>query len=52
MPGPTDIATTHLKGTGGGFGLQGMRERVELLGGEVLAAPNASGWTVRVAVPA
>jgi signal transduction histidine kinase len=37
--------------TGGGFGLQGMRERVELLGGHVIAEPMARGWTVLVAVP-
>jgi len=43
--------TTQLHGTGGGFGLQGMRERIELLGGEVEAAPSQSGWTVQVAVP-
>jgi signal transduction histidine kinase len=43
--------TTQLHSTGGGFGLQGMRERIELLGGEVEAAPNPSGWTVQVAVP-
>jgi signal transduction histidine kinase len=43
--------TTQLKDTGGGFGLRGMRERIELLGGEVRAAPSPSGWTVEVAVP-
>ena len=49
---PDGAATTELKGTGGGFGLQGMRERIELLGGEVQAKPSESGWTVHVAVPA
>jgi len=29
-----------------------MRERVELLGGNVLAEPRELGWIVRVAVPA
>jgi len=28
-----------------------MRERIELLGGEVFAAARDSGWTVRAAVP-
>ena len=37
--------------TGGGFGLQGMRERIELLGGRVVAEPSALGFTVQVAVP-
>jgi signal transduction histidine kinase len=40
-----------LRETGGGLGLRGMRERVELLGGEVRAEPSQSGWTVHVAVP-
>ena len=42
---------SELKTTGGGFGLQGMRERIELLGGQVVAEPSALGWTVQVAVP-
>ena len=42
----------QLQDTGGGFGLQGMRERVELLGGEVEAGPSPLGWSVHVAVPA
>jgi signal transduction histidine kinase len=29
-----------------------MRERVEVLGGEILAEPHERGFTVRVAVPA
>jgi len=29
-----------------------MRERVELLGGDVVAGPRDQGWSVRVAVPA
>jgi signal transduction histidine kinase len=40
-----------LRRTGSGFGLRGMRERIELIGGEVQAEPNEQGWTVRVAVP-
>ncbi len=40
-----------LTATGGGFGLQGMRERIELLGGRVIAEPSQLGWTVQVAVP-
>jgi len=48
---PTAEATSELRTTGGGFGLQGMRERIELLGGEVVAEPSALGFTVQVAVP-
>jgi signal transduction histidine kinase len=50
-PRPDGISTTMLSGTGGGFGLRGMRERIELLGGQVLAEPCERGWTVQVAVP-
>ena len=32
-----------LSATGGGFGLQGIRERIELLGGLVVAEPSALG---------
>ena len=48
----TDVVASELAGTGGGFGLQGMRERVELVGGRVRAEPTRSGWTVEIAVPA
>ncbi|HLM95612.1 MAG TPA: histidine kinase [Acidimicrobiales bacterium] len=48
---PTAEARSELSTTGGGFGLQGMRERIELLGGQVVAEPNALGFTVQVAVP-
>ena len=40
-----------LHGTGGGFGLQGMRERIELLGGHIVAEPHERGWVVQAAVP-
>ena len=48
---PDADAASELKTTGGGFGLQGMRERIELLGGQVVAEPSALGLTVQVAVP-
>ncbi len=41
-----------LSRSGSGFGLRGMRERVELLGGEIRAEPRQRGFTVRVTVPA
>ena len=44
-------AAHELKTTGGGFGLQGMRERIELLGGHVVAEPSSLGWSVQVGVP-
>jgi signal transduction histidine kinase len=50
-PCPGGRAASPLSPTGGGFGLQGMRERIELLGGEVSAAARDSGWAVRAMVP-
>ncbi len=35
----------------GGYGLAGMRERVELAGGRLAAGPSADGWTVSAEVP-
>ena len=49
---PAADGNADLSRSGSGFGLRGMRERVELLGGEVLAEPHERGFTVRVAVPA
>jgi signal transduction histidine kinase len=37
---------------GGGHGLTGMRERVEVLGGRLEAGPHGSGWRVRTVLPA
>jgi signal transduction histidine kinase len=33
------------------FGLQGMRERADVVGGEFSAGPSPAGWTVRCRVP-
>ena len=46
------LPASVLAQTGGGFGLRGMRERVEHLGGEVVAGPAEGGFTVQVALPA
>ena len=37
---------------GGGYGLQGIRERMLLLGGSVAAGPDGGGWRVEAKVPA
>ncbi len=37
--------------TGGGYGLQGMRERAELLGGTVSAGASDDGWRVELRLP-
>ncbi|MFG2050905.1 sensor histidine kinase [Micromonospora sp. NPDC048935] len=38
--------------TGGGHGITGMRERVEVLGGRLEAGPTPAGWRVRTVLPA
>jgi signal transduction histidine kinase len=44
-------AAEPLAETGGGFGLRGMRERAELLGGTLTAGANGSGWRVELRLP-
>jgi signal transduction histidine kinase len=44
-------ARSPLAGAGGGYGLQGMRERAELVGGSLSAGPVGSGWRVQAVVP-
>ncbi|MFJ7150932.1 sensor histidine kinase [Streptomyces sp. NPDC100445] len=41
----------ELGGAGGGYGLLGMRERAELLGGSLDAGPHEEGFTVTLKVP-
>ena len=41
-----------LAGTGGGYGLTGLRERAELLGGTLHAGPDGDAWTVHLTLPA
>lgn len=47
------IAAARPARLSGGYGLLGMRERVEALGGEVRTGPRpqAAGWTVRASLP-
>ena len=40
-----------LVGVGGGNGLNGMRERLERVGGRMDAGPTATGWRVEMEVP-
>jgi signal transduction histidine kinase len=48
-PPPPPPAATGLTG---GYGLTGMRERAELLGGELLAVPTPTGFRVELRLPA
>lgn len=41
----------ELTGAGGGYGLLGMRERAELLGGSLQAGPEEEGFVVTLKVP-
>ncbi|MEU9402861.1 histidine kinase [Streptomyces sp. NPDC048242] len=41
----------ELAGSGGGYGLLGMRERAELLGGSLDAGPDEKGFAVTLKVP-
>jgi len=43
--------SSPLAATGAGYGLQGMRERIELAGGSLTAGPNGNHWRVHAEVP-
>lgn len=45
------IAPSELAHTGGGYGIDGIRERVRLLGGDVAAGPSGQGWRVEARLP-
>jgi signal transduction histidine kinase len=45
LAGPRDVPV------GGGHGLTGMRERVEVLGGDLTAGPDGKGWRVSTVLP-
>ncbi|MDQ8044378.1 MAG: sensor histidine kinase, partial [Solirubrobacteraceae bacterium] len=49
LPRPT--GGSDLASTGGGYGLRGMRERAEILGGRLDAGPSDTGWTVDLRLP-
>jgi signal transduction histidine kinase len=56
-PGPAGApasrgAPPEVRLSGGGYGLTGMRERAELLGGSLTAAPTTQGFRVELQVPA
>lgn len=44
-------AVSPLAASGSGYGLQGMRERIELVGGTLHAGPHEQGWRVHATVP-
>jgi signal transduction histidine kinase len=46
------VAAGTLAASGGGYGIAGMRERAEALGGTLAAGPTESGWRVELRIPA
>jgi signal transduction histidine kinase len=40
-----------LHGSGGGYGLRGIAERLALLGGHMEAGPTSEGWRVTATAP-
>ena len=48
---PGGRAPGPLAHTGGGYGIEGLRERAELLGATLVAGPKAAGWEVTLSVP-
>jgi signal transduction histidine kinase len=50
--GGPGIAAAPALPSGGGHGLAGMRERVDVLGGSLVAGPSGAGWSVRTVLPA
>ncbi|MGO9898966.1 MAG: sensor histidine kinase [Solirubrobacteraceae bacterium] len=50
-PNGTARTPTPLAATGGGYGIQGMRERAQALGGTLTACARGDGWRVELRVP-
>jgi signal transduction histidine kinase len=49
---PREASAGPLAATGGGYGLDGLTERAELLGGTLRAGPDQEGnWTVELRIP-
>ena len=45
------VGAGPLSASGGGYGLRGMRERAEALGGTLQAGPTGEGWRVALRLP-
>ena len=48
---PDGHAPGPLAHTGGGYGIEGLRERAELIGASLVAGPQGAGWEVTLSVP-
>jgi signal transduction histidine kinase len=51
-PAGVNAQRGSLASSGGGYGITGMRERAEALGGSLAAGPTADGWLVRAVLGA
>ena len=49
--GGASAAADGLAASGGGYGVRGMRERAERLGGRLEAGPTETGWRVELRIP-
>jgi signal transduction histidine kinase len=49
---PDPVSSHPLSGSGGGYGLLGMKERVQQAGGTAEAGPTGDGWQVTASIPA
>jgi signal transduction histidine kinase len=49
--GPARSVRTALSVSGGGHGLEGIRERLALLDGRLEAGPSGTGWAIEVELP-
>jgi signal transduction histidine kinase len=49
--GASPAGEQSLAASGGGYGLRGMRERAEILGGSLSAAADGDGWLVELRLP-
>lgn len=45
------VPAGSLAASGGGYGIAGMRERAEALGGTLTAGPTEDGWRVELHIP-
>jgi signal transduction histidine kinase len=48
---PNGYTPGPLAHTGGGYGIDGLRERAELIGASLVAGPRGPGWEVAISVP-
>ncbi len=48
---PDAVAPAPLAATGGGYGIEGMRERADMIGAALRAGPEGPGWKVELNVP-